>query len=81
MFLQKKLLATLLSVWTASNLVVQVASAHDNADYLPSIVQPYDSNHRALLEKSPNHICIQEDQSSREEQRQTMPPIASGSQP
>jgi len=59
MFLQKKLLATLLSVWTASNLVVQVASAHDNADYLPSIVQPYDSNHRALLEKSPNHICIQ----------------------
>ena len=29
------------------------------SDYMPEIISPYDANHRALLEATPSHICIE----------------------
>jgi len=30
-----------------------------NADYLNHVVQPFDANHRSLLEIAPDHVCLQ----------------------
>lgn len=38
---------------------VSVAAAAGNADYLPNVVQPFDANHRALLENAPDNVCLQ----------------------
>lgn len=43
-------------VWMTARLITPCAGA--NSDFMPQVIQPYDQNHRALLEKTPDHICI-----------------------
>ena len=52
-----QVLMTLLAALAAGGGVVSAAIG--NADYLPHVIQPFDANHRALLENAPDHVCLQ----------------------